>query len=70
MDIIKSLVSVRNNNSLNIVDASGHTPGFYGFFLKSNIFSPLFKNFFFRVNEAKTTEIQLILISAGAVSFK
>jgi hypothetical protein len=31
VSIIKSLVSVRNNNSLNSVDALGHTPGFYGF---------------------------------------
>ncbi len=65
MNIIKSLV--RNNNNLNIVDSFGHTPGFYGFIFDIKFFLNIYKSFHF--NEAKTTEVQLILTSAGAVSF-
>jgi hypothetical protein len=38
VNIIKSLVSVRDNNHLSIVDASGHTAGFYGLFSKNKYF--------------------------------
>ena len=71
MNIVTSIVSVRNNNNLNIVDSFGHTPGFYGLFIfKFNIVRVYLTISFFNVNEAITTEIQLILASAGAFAFK
>ena len=53
---------IKANANLNILDAMGHTPGFYGFIISINFFLFLKHVFFFNLIKAKTREIQLILI--------
>ncbi len=61
-NLIMTKTLVQAGANLSIVNAMGHTPGFYGFIISINFFLFLKHVFFFNLIKAKTREIQLILI--------